>query len=70
MNLEQLATLPLNSRIQAMEILWTSMDSVTADTSPKWHLNVLKDRLGEIDNKQYSVWDDAKKRLKAKSTLH
>jgi hypothetical protein len=71
MNLEQLATLPLPSRMHAMEILWTSMNSPAQQSaSPAWHADVLLERRLEIDSGHYSDWDAAKLRLKAKSTLH
>lgn len=70
MNLEQLATLPLSNRIQAMEILWASMDNPAHTASPSWHADVLHERRSEIDNGHYSDWDTAKARLQSKYTLH
>ena len=47
--IEQLANLPLPTRLQAMELLWESFAKDATDVVPKWHQQVLSHRLAKLD---------------------
>jgi hypothetical protein len=69
MNMSELAQLPLADRLQAMEILWTSLAQDPAhDPSPVWHEEVLAQRLAAIEagTEPMQDWDSAKHELSAR----
>jgi hypothetical protein len=69
MNMSELAQLPLADRLQAMEILWTSLAQDPAhDPSPAWHEEVLSQRLAAIEagTEPMQDWNSAKHELRAR----
>ena len=63
--LDQLANLPLSTRLQAMEVLWESFVKGAADVVPAWHQEVLGQRLAQLDVGLEKVipWAKAKQNL-------
>jgi Putative addiction module component len=69
MNMNELSTLPLAQRLEAMEVLWESLSRDSAyDPSPDWHADVLAQRVREIDAGQVTNWPAAKARIFDKAT--
>lgn len=67
-NMAELSTLPLDQRLEAMEVLWESLAHDSAyDPSPAWHADVLAQRVGEIEGGQTTAWADVKGRIFAKA---
>ena len=64
MNMAELSTLQLAQRLEAMEVLWESLSHDSAyDPSPAWHVDVLEQRVGEIQAGKAADWADAKARI-------
>jgi Putative addiction module component len=64
--IDQLANLPLPTRLQAMEVLWESFTKSAADVVPAWHQEVLSQRLARLDAGLEKVipWAKAKQNLR------
>jgi hypothetical protein len=69
MKLDEIAHLPTQERLQAMELLWKSFrDSAQVDdVVPLWHQQVLTDRLNRLAQgaEKTTPWAQAKDRLRA-----
>jgi hypothetical protein len=64
MQISELATLPLEQRVRAMELLWDSLarDS-TYEPSPDWHATVLAERRAEFNRDKTTPWSEVRERL-------
>ncbi|MFM8900499.1 MAG: addiction module protein [Burkholderiales bacterium] len=69
MQLDDIAHMPTQARLQAMELLWKSLreSSQADDIVPLWHQQVLQDRLNRLalGAEQTMPWEQAKDRLRA-----
>lgn len=64
MDLADLATLPLNERLAAMETLWDSLARDAAhDPSPAWHADVLEARRQQLNEGRASPWEEVRRGL-------
>lgn len=69
MQLNDLAKLPLTERLQAMEILWSSLSHDSAyEPSPAWHRDVIDARLARLEAgaEKLTDWSDAKRGVRAR----
>ena len=65
MDLTELARLPLEERLRAMEALWESLcHDEPAGLSPDWHDSVLRERRVELAEKPLASLDDVETRLR------
>jgi len=64
--IDQLANLPLPTRLQAMEVLWESFTKGAADVVPAWHQEVLSQRLARLEAglEKMIPWTKAKQNLR------
>jgi hypothetical protein len=64
--IDQLANLPLPTRLQAMEVLWESFTKGAADVVPAWHQEVLSQRLARLEAglEKMIPWGKAKQNLR------
>jgi Putative addiction module component len=64
MQIEQLASLSLQTRLDAMDLLWESFQkpTIAPEAIPSWHRTVLDERLRRIADGQEQVmaWNQAK----------
>ncbi len=70
MNINELASLPLAQRMEAMQVLWNSMTQDEADklvAIPAWHKSVVLERVNRHDAGQEPVlsWDEAKRSIRS-----
>lgn len=68
----EVAELPVAEKLRLMEFLWDSLsrDAAGEEIVPAWHLAVLTERAGRIDNGQEpsAPWNEAKQRLRQQTS--
>ena len=63
---EEIAQMPINEKIMAIESLWRSLSNVEEDVEvPQWHKDILDDREEKIQNGEASFipWEEAKRQI-------
>jgi Putative addiction module component len=73
MQIDQLAHLPIATRLQAMEVIWDSFSygrSAQSDVVPSWHQDVLSQRMERLRSGAEITmpWQQAKAQLRAMTT--
>lgn len=65
MNIEDLARLPLEERLRAMEVLWNSLlDAEDTLPAPRWHAAVLDEGVKQFDPAKASPLTDVMARIR------
>jgi hypothetical protein len=73
MQIDQLAHLPIATRLQAMEVIWDSFSygiPSHSDVVPSWHQDVLSQRMERLRSgaEKTMSWQQAKAQLHAMTT--
>jgi putative addiction module component (TIGR02574 family) len=69
MNIAELKKLPLNEKLQIIEVLWEDLrNQEEAVPVPEWHKKMLDERLKAVEEGREEIleWDDIKHDLRAR----